>query len=224
MSRKGRVCVICKQTYTPNSNHQKYCSICGKRHAREVANAQRRLYRQAHRTAPQAKICINCGNTYIPTRGPQKHCLDCRIVQKKKRSKARHIARWERIKQAPELHQACKDAVKKWRDAHKDDPVWRARRREHSKKAAEARKKDPVRMAQHREVCRIWWEVHKNDPAVRMRHLIQATEKYTKGCGNLEYRARVNSKKALSLAKEKEGLNAVPFFQAMAAAAAINDK
>jgi hypothetical protein len=177
-----------------------------------------------HRVAPQAKICLNCGNTYIPASGAQKYCLDCRSIQKNKVCKDHNIARWERIKQSPELHQSQKNALKKYREAHKDDPVYRARIRESSKKAREARKKDPVRMARFRAAKRLWWAKHTNDPVINRQHRIKGTKQYAKDRIDPEHRARVNSKKALSLAKEKEGLNAVPFFQAMAAAAAINDK
>ena len=221
---KTKVCIVCDKKYTPNSNRQRYCSICGKQHAREAKNAARRLYRQMHRVAPQAKICLNCGNTYIPASGAQKYCLDCRSIQKNKVCKDHNIARWERIKQSPELHQSQKNALKKYREAHKDDPVYRARIRESSKKAREARKKDPVRMARFRAAKRLWWAKHTNDPAINRQHRIKGTEQYAKDRIDPEYMALRNSKRALSLAKEKEGLNAVPFFQAMAAAAAINDK
>ena len=221
---KTKVCIVCDKKYTPNSNRQRYCSICGKQHAREAENAARRLYRQMHRVAPQAKICLNCGNTYIPASAAQKYCLDCRSIRREEVRKANSIAKWAKIKQSPELQQDWKNACKRYREAHKDDPVYRARIRESSKRAREARKKDPVKMAQYRTANRLRYAERKNDPAVNQQQRIKHAKLYAKCCSDPEYRARLNSKKALNSAKEKEGLNAVPFFQAMAAAAAINDK
>jgi hypothetical protein len=177
-------------------------------------------WRQRHRAAPQAKICLNCGVTYIPASAVQKYCLDCR----ERVRKDYNIAKWAKIKQSPELLQASRDAGKRFHETHKHTSEYTSRRNASAKRTREARKNDPARMAKFRINLSIRWAERCNDPEVKCRQQIKHAKLYDKGRTDPEYMALRNSKRALNCAKEKEGLNAVPFFQAMAAAAAINDK
>lgn len=182
MKIKTRVCLVCGKEYRPNGNRQRYCSICGQQHAREVHNASHKRYRQMRRAAPQSRACIRCGVDYIPTNAPQKYCQACGIIHARECSVRYNAARQKKIKESPELQRKRLEAQ-------------RARN-----------------------------EALRYDPSVRLQRKISSAKEYARRRLDPGHAAQVNNSATLYRARRSYALDAVPFFQAMAAVAAINDK
>jgi len=84
-----RVCEICKDTYTPKTSNQKYCSFECKKKADRIKAAENKERKEPIKIEP--KNCEYCGLGFIPITPTQKYCSkSCKEGMKRLKKKIRY--------------------------------------------------------------------------------------------------------------------------------------
>jgi len=251
---QDRVCQVCGKIYSPTGRCQKYCSACKTKVQLETNVIRKRLYRAEHRTLPNTRQCDICGKKYRPFNSLHKYCSECGIEKRMEQSRlsARRSQLKRKCAKQPSTCKMCgkelvpsghfikycsetcrragykaaqAEGALRYHERNKHLPEYKQAARDHAKRHYAAHKNDASYIAKKARNFKRYLDRHKHDPEFRDKATFRAMLYNKTRCKkDSAYKDLLQGQMAKAKVNKKLRLGSVPFFQAMAAAAAINDK